>query len=283
MKTRPIARDVRGPIAPHEISTKIELKDGAQTTVHIAVHPRRTTELRVVVFPAPQRLVDWCQQTGINPALTGGFFSRQSGKPIGRLWMRGTAIDSEPFGKRWADHRGALHTLGSQIRIAPLKELPHYPVGDLLTAGPILVRDGRSLITSDYHFEGIPETWEGELDDDWTQIRAQRSAVGYDSARIWAVTCDGTSTNADKEIPGHGIPDAGLTIKELAEVMVGLGAKYALNLDGGGGSSLVFNGRLINRPRAGRHDKEYAVGEMMPSGRPIHTALTFLTKPENLL
>lgn len=232
--------------------------------------PLGSTRLRVAVFPVPERLVEWCRRTGHRYALTGGFFSRRTGQPLGRVWTGGEVVQTAPWGREWAHARGALHVQGAVVRIAPLGELPTEPSGDLLTAGPMLVREGRSLIGPDYHFEGIPETWRYELDADWTSIRAQRSAIGTTPGQILAVVCDGS--------PVDLVPDpteAGLTIAELAHVMVELGAEEALNLDGGGGTSMVCDQLLVNRPRAGPGDVGHQHGAIMPDGRAIYTALTF--------
>jgi exopolysaccharide biosynthesis protein len=42
--------------------------------------------------------------------------------------------------------------------------------------------------------------------------------------------------------------DAGLSMLELAAAMVELGAERAINLDGGGSTTLVHRGHLLNRP-----------------------------------
>ena len=52
------------------------------------------------------------------------------------------------------------------------------------------------------------------------------------------MACDGRRTNVD----------AGLSMLELAGVMVDLGAERAINLDGGGSTTLVHRGHLLNRP-----------------------------------
>lgn len=41
----------------------------------------------------------------------------------------------------------------------------------------------------------------------------------------------------------------GVTMTEFAEIFQGLGAKVAYNLDGGGSSTMYFNGELVNRPQ----------------------------------
>ncbi len=40
----------------------------------------------------------------------------------------------------------------------------------------------------------------------------------------------------------------GMTMTELATTFVGLGAKVAYNLDGGGSSAMIFNNALVNNP-----------------------------------
>jgi exopolysaccharide biosynthesis protein len=59
-----------------------------------------------------------------------------------------------------------------------------------------------------------------------------------------------------------------MTLAELADALLELGATDALNLDGGGSASLVHDGRLRNRPR-----EEHGIDLL--DGRPIVTAVTF--------
>ncbi len=49
----------------------------------------------------------------------------------------------------------------------------------------------------------------------------------------------------DGRSPGYS---AGVTMTELAQIMVDLGATTAYNLDGGGSSTMVFDGGLVNNP-----------------------------------
>lgn len=48
----------------------------------------------------------------------------------------------------------------------------------------------------------------------------------------------------------------GVNLEELARLMRSAGAVEALNLDGGGSSALVVNGRLLNRPAGGKVERE---------------------------
>ena len=45
-----------------------------------------------------------------------------------------------------------------------------------------------------------------------------------------------------------GVIYTGMTLPEVADLMLSLGAVEAMNLDGGGSSTMSVDGRLINRP-----------------------------------
>ena len=103
---------------------------------------------------------------------------------------------------------------------------------------------------------------ESQFDSDITDGRYPRAALGLSDGQMFAVACDGRSRH-----------DAGLTLEELSELLVALGCTSAMNLDGGGSTSLVSGGRLRNRPRGSWERPE--VG-----GRPVSTALLFLPRTE---
>jgi exopolysaccharide biosynthesis protein len=66
-----------------------------------------------------------------------------------------------------------------------------------------------------------------------------RTAVGIiDQNHLVFVVVDGRS-------PGYS---AGVTMTGLADIMQGLGATTAYNIDGGGSSTMYFNGGLVNNP-----------------------------------
>jgi exopolysaccharide biosynthesis protein len=46
-----------------------------------------------------------------------------------------------------------------------------------------------------------------------------------------------------------------MTLAELADLMRELGARDALNLDGGGSTTLVLGGRVVNRPTDGAGER----------------------------
>jgi exopolysaccharide biosynthesis protein len=59
-----------------------------------------------------------------------------------------------------------------------------------------------------------------------------------------------------------------LSLLELAQAMVELGAESAINLDGGGSTTLVHRGHLLNRPYSTQD-------QPAPASRVIVSALAF--------
>lgn len=112
--------------------------------------------------------------------------------------------------------------------------VPHVAgVVDALGAGPRIVRDGAYFNTADS--ERIPA--------DIAQSRAPRSAVGLTAAGdLLLVVVDGRQ-------PGYSV---GVTLPELAQLLMRLGAREAMCMDGGGSSELVLQGRPANRPSDGQ-------------------------------
>ncbi|MBQ7474419.1 MAG: phosphodiester glycosidase family protein, partial [Clostridia bacterium] len=53
---------------------------------------------------------------------------------------------------------------------------------------------------------------------------------------------------------------------ELATFMQDLGVKEAYNLDGGGSSTMYFNGEVINNPTSGGRIKERGVSDIVYIG-----------------
>jgi hypothetical protein len=233
---------------------RVHLGDGAATTLHVVSYERRAFAPRVVVLEQPAPLVRWCREHAVGEALVGGFFIRAQGAPLGELRIGGATVPSIPFAAPWGAMRASLHASGEQVRIARRDELPEAPPGDLLQAGPLLVRDGCPVTAGDA--EGF-SAGSHQFDSDITAGRYPRAAFALAGERMLAVACDGRTRR-----------DAGMTLAELAEALVRLGATDALNLDGGGSTSLIHGGRLRNRPR-----EEHGVDLL--EGRPIVTAVVF--------
>ena len=235
--------------------------DGDETTVYLVRHPLSATRLRVVHFPEPQRLDHWCAANGHPEAMVAGFFVRDPYRPLGEVRIDGAVVEHEPVTEPWARRRACVHADGS-VRLVPREALSDDPAGDLVQAGPMLVEDGRSVVGDDR--EGF-SSGSGQFDSDITVGRYPRCALGVGDGELLAVCCDGRRTGVD----------AGLSLTELARLMISFGAREAINLDGGGSATLVHRGHLLNRPYS-NYDQP------APESRPVVTALLFDGDVENL-
>jgi Phosphodiester glycosidase len=244
----------------YELS-RIQLADGSETTVYVVAHPRRATRVRVACFEEPQRLDHWCAANGRSEAIVAGFFLRDPWRPLGDVRIDGRTVAHEPIAAPFGPARSCVHVEpGGDVLLAPRGEIAATPSGDLVQAGPRLVVSGRVVVDHDDR-EGF-SAGAGQFDSDITAERHPRCALGVNEEELFAVCCDGRRTGVD----------AGLDLAELARLLVSLGAKDAINLDGGGSATLVHRGHLLNRPYS-------SVDQPGPESRPVVTALVFDSLP----
>jgi hypothetical protein len=226
----------------------------------MAAYDLAAVEVRVVAFAHTEPLLAWCTRARVTHALVGGFFVTTTGEILGELRAAGIRRSSVPFTAPWGDVRSCVHVEGGEVRIARRSSLPADPRGDLLQAGPLLVHAGEPVMLEGQDPEGFSTASE-QFDSDITAGRHPRAALGVADGFLLAVVCDGRAAD-----------DAGLTLGETADLMVSLGAREAINLDGGGSASLVCDGCLLNRPR--EQD-----GTDIPGGRAVTTALAISPRP----
>ena len=113
----------------------------------------------------------------------------------------------------------------------------------ILSFGPALVMDGVVSVTED---------------EEVGKARASnpRTAIGIvDELHYMFVVSDGRTDESE-----------GLSLYELAEFMESLGVSIAYNLDGGGSSTMYFNGEIINNPTTSGKIKERSVSDIVYIG-----------------
>ena len=232
------------------------LSDGEVTTVYAVRHPS-SSRVRVVHFPSPRRLDVWCVASGVREAVVGGFFLRDPYRPLGELWIDGRPAVHEPVAGPYGPRRGSVVIDHGTVRLVERSVTPQRPQGDLLQAGPLLVAEGAIVFDGDEDREGFSAD-AAQFDSDITVGRHPRAALGVSDGSLVAVACDGRRSSVD----------GGLTMLELAAVMVELGAESAINLDGGGSTTLVHRGHLLNRPYSTQD-------QPAPVSRSVVSALAF--------
>ena len=122
--------------------------------------------------------------------------------------------------------------LGSTVTLRLILQPDWSVVSDAIGGGPVLVRDGVPVYRSNEAFT-IAQL----------APRGPRTAVGQRAdGGILLVTTDGRQ-------PGFSV---GMTNFELAQALVRLGAVRGMALDGGGSSTLAFEGTVLNSPSDGK-------------------------------
>ncbi|HSP83229.1 MAG TPA: phosphodiester glycosidase family protein, partial [Gillisia sp.] len=186
-----------------------------------------------------QTTLEAYEQLGGILAINGGYFSDTSSVSV--LVSDGEVVSAGPSGEVtrgafgmlrgepeiiWANSKNSpVPYQYNSAQITKNKELwnPAQAVG----GGPVLVKDGKINVT----------TREEGFGGSHLQ-RHPRSAIGYKDKNTLLLMI----------VDGRQLASAGVTLNELAEMMLGIGAKDALNLDGGGSSAMVAAGEVVSVP-----------------------------------
>ncbi|RNI26197.1 phosphodiester glycosidase family protein [Rufibacter latericius] len=210
----------------------------------------------------PSKWADTYKET-VYAVINGGFFDTNTYAAIGTVVKDGKILAINPksngpayptmsaFGilpgnktdLAWIYHVGAENTMFSYPNPNPVNQLTQqptatypegatsWPAGTALGAGPMLVQNGEVRMT-------------GEEELMWPEgdSRQPRSAIGR--------TADNKVILLAVEGRNDGI-SMGLSFPQMAQVLVSIGAEEAMNLDGGGSSAMIVNGKNTIRPSDG--------------------------------
>lgn len=160
-------------------------------------------------------------------AVNGGYFTKE-GRPLGILKIGGETVSTATGG------RGAVGiTEKGEFLWRRLEAGSDWPEAREAMGGvPLLVEDGK-----------IPDMAQEKAAH--LVARHPRTAIGITKEKkLLLVVVDGRSKGAP-----------GMSCEELAKLMLSLGSEWALNLDGGGSSTLWVRGKpgegVVNRPSDG--------------------------------
>ncbi|RKY56091.1 MAG: hypothetical protein DRP93_02090, partial [Candidatus Neomarinimicrobiota bacterium] len=133
--------------------------------------------------------------------------------------------------------QGLLHNLSS------LKQV----VG----GGPRMLQNGIDVVATSYPTEGIGSTF--------CSYRHPRTAIGFnqDTTKVYFVVVDGRQQ-------GFSV---GMSLYEMADFMKQIGIAHAMNLDGGGSSSMTVRNSIMNSPSDGS-ERRVANGIICVSSAP---------------
>lgn len=218
---------VRAAIA--HIGLQANLKVGlAQRPVSGINRPRGAGEL--IVFTPEFHRTTLTSAEGLEAIVTNNRVTEVAdGAGDQTIPRNGLVISSSGRARAWAQthlRRNAAVEFKTQIEARP--PLPFKPAY-ILGGGPQLVGGGRSTTAS--------ET--AGYATNFYQQRHPRTAIGWrKDGTLILVTVDGRQ-------PQRSV---GMTIAELAGLMLELGCVEALNMDGGGSTTMVVKNRVVNSP-----------------------------------
>lgn len=140
---------------------------------------------------------------------------------------------------------GTRDTVRITLGLAPWQAPGHSVAPPALVVGgwPRILRDGIDVAAR------APAD-EGTISRN-AEVRHPRTAVGFtrDGRTLLLVTVDGRSATS-----------VGMTLVELAGLMKELGAWQALNFDGGGSTTMVIRGQVVNVPTDRTGEREVGSG-----------------------
>jgi exopolysaccharide biosynthesis protein len=125
----------------------------------------------------------------------------------------------------------AIVRRGSTIRVV-FGFLPHRGrLRTVIGGWPRLIIDGKSVAEYADIVEGTFPRFSAQ--------RHPRTAIGFsrDSTTLFMVTVDGRRET-----------DSGMSLVELAKLLLDLGVYQGMNFDGGGSTTMVIEGKVVNRP-----------------------------------
>lgn len=110
---------------------------------------------------------------------------------------------------------------GDYIALTTETEPPLSDAAEAIAGGPVLLLGGKKSVAATD-----------------SENRAPRTAVGFNATHLFMVVVDGRQPKVS----------IGMSHHELAELMARVGCTDAINLDGGGSSTLWLDGSVINSP-----------------------------------
>ncbi|NRA45117.1 MAG: phosphodiester glycosidase family protein [Oligoflexales bacterium] len=192
------------------------------------------------------------KRTNADIAINAGFF-HESGAPAGVLKVSGELISCGLNKVRgslmWEDDKILTDRVFCQDTNL-VSDLGTFPseYSNIVGGVPLILFNGENVLDND-----IEKAY-----DAFIKNRYARTAIGISNSKLFILIVEGSSSLEKKE----GIRK-GYSIKELADLFIEKKCNYAVNLDGGGSTTLVIDGEVKNK---------------LETERPVSEAIVFKRK-----
>ena len=222
--------------------TRIDTLFNARQNLNVLVFENKPRRMQMAFGSGGDSLkkTSWFgEQHGAIAAINGTFFDVKNGGSVDLIRINGQTIDTTMLDKSRvrAEHRQAAIVIRrKRMKIVFGGTAPRWDQAlrerNVMVTGPLLLLDGRPhpLLKNAFNDNRHPRTC---------------ACITTDKRVIW-LTADGRHANA-----------AGLSLPELRQVMQWLGCHDAINLDGGGSTTMWLAGQgengVVNYPSDGRN------------------------------
>lgn len=166
-------------------------------------------------------------------AINGGFFDVDRGGGVAYFEVSDSVINRRRWSKKkWRKPKKLVNgcvlvSYDGEIRIEQARSERYYRKSDkevtVMQTGPLLLLEGQKMRLPNMGF---------------CRDRHPRSVLGYNEEYIFLICIDGRQEGAD-----------GMSLEDVQTLLEYLGCQSAINLDGGGSSTLWMKGKgIVNSP-----------------------------------
>ena len=220
-----IARGVKGRCAAFA-----SLYGGPQYVSIVEIKPSLRHRAGIGVSPQMKTMTQLAGEHDALAAINGSYYNMRVGNSVCFLKVGREVLDSTIVSEFPLRVTGAVRVKRGHVKIMPWDQSTEQSYrkhrGTVLASGPLMLRGGEYA------------DWTG-CDQSFCETKHPRSAVAKTrDGHVLLITVDGRSA-------GNAI---GMSIPELAHLARMLGATEALNLDGGGSTTLFLDGQILNHP-----------------------------------
>lgn len=191
--------------------------------------------------PARETVDSIATREGAIAAVNAGFFGLEDGKPSAMLKIAGRLLGGTSRARgavAFREHRGRTELLFDRVTVQSREGIYRTTMGTnakdwkrapfAVSGAGLLLLHGRTI--SDWADEKISASFD--------TTRHPRTVIGDGGGAIWLITVDGRQPELS----------LGMNFLELQRLAARLGLDSALNLDGGGSTTMVVRGRVVNHP-----------------------------------
>lgn len=211
-----------------------QLYQGPQSISLIEIDPGAGLKVGVTVSDKMRETSRMASEQGAIAAINGSYFDMKRGNSVCFLKVDRQVVDTTTLGEFARRVTGAVSIRKGKMKIISwnrqIEKQYKGKKGIVLASGPLMLKDGRYCDWS-------------LCEKDFIRTKHPRSAVALTKdGKILFITVDG-------RFPKHA---GGVSIPELAHLIRILGGKDAINLDGGGSTTLWLSGApdngIVNYP-----------------------------------